>query len=112
MHYWFNSYGDFAEWVDFCLLDKVVKLVAGGSVIKGAYPVERKIQIKLGKKLPKHFWNWELIYCSYLHLPGSEAWRWLVHFCISKAALDPDNIDPDNIIPDNMDTDNIDPDNS
>ena len=34
-HYWFKSYGDFAE----CLLDKVVKLVNGGSVINGAYPV-------------------------------------------------------------------------
>ena len=39
MHYWFKSYGDFAEWVDFFLLDKVVKLVGGGFVINGAYPV-------------------------------------------------------------------------
>ena len=32
---WYKSYGDFAE---FLLFDKVVKLVVGGSVINGAYP--------------------------------------------------------------------------
>ena len=38
-HYWFKSYGNFAEKSEFFLLDKVVKLVGGGSVINGAYPV-------------------------------------------------------------------------
>ena len=33
------SYGNFAEKSDFVLLDKVVKLVGGGSVINGAHPV-------------------------------------------------------------------------
>ena len=37
--YWFKSYGNFAEKSDFAPLDKVVKLVGGGSVINGAYPV-------------------------------------------------------------------------
>ena len=45
MHYWFKSYGDFAEWVIF-LLDKGVKLVSGGSVINGAYPVCFFLNIK------------------------------------------------------------------
>ena len=42
-HYWFKSYCDFGEWVDFSLLDKVVKLVGGGSVITGptSYSNER-----------------------------------------------------------------------
>jgi hypothetical protein len=50
LHYWLKSYGNFTAWMDFSywtklcmdgffLLDKVVKLVGGGSVIKGAYPV-------------------------------------------------------------------------
>ena len=39
-HYWFKSYGNFAEKNEFFLLDKVVKLVGEGSVINwgGAYP--------------------------------------------------------------------------
>ena len=39
LHYWFKSYGDFGEIGGFFLLDKVVKLVGGGSVINGASPV-------------------------------------------------------------------------
>ena len=39
LHYWFNSYDNFAEKSEVFLLDKVVKLVGGGSVINGAYPV-------------------------------------------------------------------------
>ena len=35
-HYWFKSYGDFAEWVDFTYW---WSFSGGGSVIKGAYPV-------------------------------------------------------------------------
>ena len=38
-HYWFKSYGNFAETSEYFLLDKVVKLVGGGSVINGSYPV-------------------------------------------------------------------------
>ena len=53
-HGWFKSYGNFAEWVDFCLLVELycegvrtaceaglflVKVIGGGSVINGAYPV-------------------------------------------------------------------------
>ena len=38
-HYWFKRLGNFAEKNEFFLLDKVVKLVGGGSVINGAYPV-------------------------------------------------------------------------
>ena len=34
-----NCMGNFAEWVGFFRLDKVVKLVGGRSVINGAYPV-------------------------------------------------------------------------
>ena len=34
-----KSYGNFAENREFFLLDKVVKVVGGRSVIKGAYPV-------------------------------------------------------------------------
>ena len=34
-----KSYGNFSERSEFFLLDKVVKLVGGGSVINGAYPV-------------------------------------------------------------------------
>ena len=33
-HYWFKSDGNFAEKIEFFLLDKVVELVDGGSVIK------------------------------------------------------------------------------
>ena len=39
-HYWFKSYGNFAEKSEYFLLDKVVKLVGGGSVINRAYPVQ------------------------------------------------------------------------
>ena len=38
-HYWFKSYSNFADQSEFFLLDKVVKLVDGGSVINKAYPV-------------------------------------------------------------------------
>ena len=38
-HYRINSYSNFAEKSEFFLLDKVVKLVGGGSVINGAYPI-------------------------------------------------------------------------
>ena len=38
-HYRYKSYGNFAEKSEFFLLDKVVKLVGGGSVINVAYPV-------------------------------------------------------------------------
>ena len=38
LHYWFKSFINFAEKSEFFLLDKVVKLVSGGSVINGAYP--------------------------------------------------------------------------
>ena len=34
----FKSYGNFAEKSELFLLDKVAKLVGGGSVINGAYP--------------------------------------------------------------------------
>ena len=37
--YWFKSYDNFAEKGNFFLLDKVVMLVGGESVINGAYPV-------------------------------------------------------------------------
>ena len=43
MHYWFKSYSNFVEKIDFFLLDKVVKLVSGGSVINRAYPVYRLV---------------------------------------------------------------------
>ena len=39
LDYWFNSYDNFAEKNEFFLLNKVVKLVGGGSAINGAYPV-------------------------------------------------------------------------
>ena len=39
MQLWFKSYGNFDENSEFILLDKEVKLVGGGSVINGAYPV-------------------------------------------------------------------------
>ena len=39
LHYWFKSYGNFAEKSEFFLLDKVVKLVGGWSVINGAYSI-------------------------------------------------------------------------
>ena len=35
-HYWFMSYGDFAEWVDFAYW---WSFSGGGSVINRAYPV-------------------------------------------------------------------------
>ena len=35
-HYWFKSYGDFSEWVDFAYW---WSFSGGGSVINGAYPV-------------------------------------------------------------------------
>jgi hypothetical protein len=38
-HNWFKSYDNFAEKKEFFLLDTEVKLVGGGSVINGAYPV-------------------------------------------------------------------------
>ena len=38
-HYWFKSYSNFAEKSEYFLLDKVLKLVCGGSVINEAYPV-------------------------------------------------------------------------
>ena len=39
LHNWFKSYVNFAERVDFFILDKVVKLVGGGCVINWAFPV-------------------------------------------------------------------------
>ena len=37
LHHWFKSSSNFAEKREFFLLDKVVKLVGGGSVINRAY---------------------------------------------------------------------------
>ena len=39
LHYWLKSYSIFSEKSDFFLLEKVMKLVGGGSVINRAYPV-------------------------------------------------------------------------
>ena len=48
----FKHYGNFAEKSEFFILDKVVKLVGGGSVINGAYPVQlgynRKFKGEMG----------------------------------------------------------------
>ena len=47
MHYWFKSYGNFAEKSEFFLLDKVVKLVCRGSVINRASPSSFNLKLRL-----------------------------------------------------------------